>query len=217
MLPVAWFTIAGWFVWGSGNTSEEVLGPIPSTPEVAASQIDPSPLRTPLTDPPMVEIGGVQQRCSDCHAIFASLEVTPSQILQHSHIQLDHGLNNRCYNCHSRTDRDKLILHDETLIGFADTPQLCAQCHGTVYRDWERGTHGRTTGSWDRASGKQERLLCISCHDPHRPRFDAIEPLPGPNTWRMGEQDGAEDTHASEGNPLERWKTQNNGHPKKGH
>ncbi len=40
VLPVAWFTIAGWFVWGSGNTSEEVLGPIPSTPEVAASQID---------------------------------------------------------------------------------------------------------------------------------------------------------------------------------
>ena len=45
----------------------------------------------------------------------------------------------------------------------------------------------------------------MDCHDPHSPRFGKIEPLPGPNTLRMGEP-YHHSSEAQDRNPLERWK-----------
>ena len=179
--------------------------------EVTPEQISTGPIRASITDPPRVRIGGVDQKCSDCHALFASLDVTPGTIIQHGHIDMQHGMNARCFNCHFQKDRNQLVLHDGSTIGFSDSTRLCAKCHGTVFRDWELGMHGKTMGSWDADSGEQWRLRCVDCHDPHSPRFDPIELLPGPNTLRMGEP-RHHDSAAQDRNPLERWKSKLSGH-----
>ena len=172
---------------------------------VTAEQISTAPRRVPLTDPPRVSIGGVDQKCSDCHALFNSLDVTPSDVKQHLNVEMRHGLNGRCFNCHVKDERNVLLLNDGTHVGFSDSTALCANCHGTTFRDWERGMHGRTMGSWDASSGEQWRLRCVDCHNPHSPAFGQIEPLPAPNTLRMVEP-RKHDGEAQARNPLERWK-----------
>lgn len=206
-LPILWFALAAWFAFGTSSARDDVLGPIPATPHVDAGELDGGPLRAPLSDPPRVRIGGVDQKCSDCHALFDSLDPTPRTIRQHGHIALDHGLNDDCSNCHAPDDRNRLILHDGETVGFERASRLCAQCHGTVYRDWERGMHGKSTGSWEIGSPERRLFECAECHDPHAPAFGAFHALPGPNTWRMGHPSDAEADHeAAERNPLERWK-----------
>jgi len=95
-------------------------------------------------------------------------------------------------------------------VPFSDVQSLCAQCHGPVFRDWERGTHGKTLGAWDLSSPDAHRLTCTECHNPHSPAYEPIEPLPGPNTLRMGEQHKkAHGAHENERNPLRKWVTHN--------
>ena len=182
--------LAGWFFWDSGTRLPE----IPAQARVDASEIDPSPMRPLFSDPPTLEVGGYQQSCSECHRLFESQPDVSVTMGQHQDIVLDHGLNDRCLNCHSTKDRDKLILHGEKEIGYDQVVQLCAKCHGPTFRDWERGMHGRTAGHWDVAYGPQTRLACTQCHDPHAPAFPSLEPLPAPNTLRMGEPPS--DVHA---------------------
>jgi len=113
-------------------------------------------------------------------------------------------MNTRCVNCHDVTNRELLTLRDGSTVAYAQTPLLCAQCHGTTYRDWQKGTHGKTLGSWKTDSASQRRLSCNECHDPHSPRYAPYEPLPGPNTLRMGMQ-AHEGGHGPERSPLRRW------------
>ncbi len=118
---------------------------------------------------------------------------------------LDHGLNDRCLNCHDHENRDRLRLHGTKTIGFDDVQELCAKCHGPTFRDWELGIHGRTNGYWDEASGEARKLLCTECHDPHAPAFPDIAPLPGPNTLRMGNtKPSADHSHEEDRGPLAR-------------
>ena len=60
---------------------------------------------------------------------------------------------------------------------FDESFRLCGQCHGTIYRDWRKGIHGRRRGYWN---GAKSYLLCAHCHDPHAPKFADLEPLPPP-------------------------------------
>ena len=171
---------------------------------VARDRFLPGARRQPIGEPPVILVGGFEHRCNECHRLFNSPPVERRTLLQHTAIQFNHGMNNRCFNCHDRTNREKLALPDGTLIGFDEVPRLCSQCHGTVYRDWQRGTHGKTMGSWDATSGKQHRLNCNDCHDPHSPAYKPIQPLPGPNTLRMGAQPPVEE-QSHRHMPLRRW------------
>ena len=166
-----------------------------------------------MSDPPSIKVGSFDQRCSDCHGVFDSRVVDPPvDLKQHAHIELRHGMNDRCYNCHGREDRNKLLLHGGVEIGYDQVEMLCAKCHGTTYRDWQVGMHGRTNGSWDKGSGRQVRLKCTQCHDPHAPAYAPIVPMPAPNTLRMGPQspDGAHEHHGPQ-SPLTKWKNVRHG------
>jgi hypothetical protein len=181
---------------------------IPHTEAVRVSREDITtrPVRQPLADPPRIMQGGYAMHCMECHRHFESRPDTPRRLMQHRHIALDHGLNDRCLNCHDRDERNKLVLDGGRLIPYAETDMLCAQCHGTAWRDWQRGAHGRTNDYWDISRGPMRRLVCIECHDPHAPAFAPMRPLPGPNTLRMGEPGEADHTaEASRRNPLLRW------------
>ena len=115
--------------------------------------------------------------CSECHA---DLEVneTRRELDFHEDIELKHAEEQRwCLDCHNPADRDKLRLANGQTISFETSYNLCGQCHGTIFRDWKAGIHGKRTGFWN---GKKQYRLCVHCHNPHSPRYKPIEPLPPP-------------------------------------
>jgi len=163
--------------------------PITATPQVSAEDISITPRFTAMGDDAVTMIESFDRNCMDCHEIIDS-EPRNEDLIQHEHIKMDHGLNGRCINCHDIKDRDKLVLRDGKTVGFGKSPMLCAQCHGTTYREWERGVHGKTLGYWDTTQGEAKKLLCVECHNPHSPHYAPIKALPAPNTLRMGDQSG---------------------------
>jgi hypothetical protein len=123
--------------------------------------------------------------CSDCHANLDP-DPTPRALEDHDAIRLDHGPRDRwCFDCHESGDRDVLHLAGGKTIPFSESYRLCGQCHGDKYRDWRAGVHGKRTGSWN---GKKQYLLCAHCHDPHRPAFAPLAPLPPPRRPEAIEQ-----------------------------
>jgi len=117
--------------------------------------------------------------CSSCHD-NKSLKPNPQRrsLGMHDEIQLKHGPESRwCLDCHDLANRDKLHLVSGERVDFTSSYLLCGQCHGDKFRDWRSGIHGKRTGHWD---GKKQYLLCVHCHNPHAPRFQAIKPMPKP-------------------------------------
>lgn len=104
--------------------------------------------------------------------------------LEHSDIVMGHGRNNRnnlCFNCHDENNLERFQTRDGRELKFADSTQLCGSCHGPTLRDWEAGAHGRTSGYWNRAMGPISRKDCVSCHNPHAPKFPGRKPAPPPH------------------------------------
>ena len=116
--------------------------------------------------------------CTDCHADMEVNYERRQLEAMHDDIELNHGPKERwCFDCHNPEDRDSLRLANGALIGFEESYRLCGQCHGTIFRDWREGIHGRREGYWNGAKSYQ---LCAHCHNPHAPAFQPIEPLPPP-------------------------------------
>lgn len=118
--------------------------------------------------------------CSQCHA---AMEPNPKRRDLYMHTEISEGFDHAkeqrwCLDCHNPKDRDKLRLASGQLISFEESYYLCGQCHGTIFRDWKVGVHGRRTGQWN---GKKEYRLCVHCHSPHWPRFQPLKPMPPPN------------------------------------
>ena len=181
--------------------------PLPAAVAVPPWATDPTPVRHPSVEPAFHQ-AVFTYRCSECHKIIPSPLETERTLTQHAEIELEHGTNARCFNCHHRTNRDAFVDDQGGEIPW-DQPQLmCAKCHGPVYRDWQHGVHGRTDGYWLGAKGVQTRRKCVACHDPHRPPFPAMHPAPGPNTLRMGRQDYG--SHAGDRDPLRVLQLQHN-------
>jgi hypothetical protein len=180
IIPVVLFLLAVWFSLGPS----EVSLPVSPRAAVSAADLSTSPKRVLPARLDEIRIGGLEQKCSDCHSLFETVERTPDQLQQHTDIVFDHGLNNRCLNCHAREDHNQLELYGGELVPLSDSHVLCSKCHGPTYRDWEEGMHGRTMGSWQTDDPAFRRLICIECHDPHAPAFGSIVPLPAPNAWR---------------------------------
>jgi hypothetical protein len=149
---------------------------------------DTSPVRHPKLKPE-IELAGFTYRCSDCHRLFPSPPETTRSLTQHRNIELKHGINARCFNCHHLTNRDAFVDDWGHEISYGQPQLVCAKCHGPVYRDWLHGSHGRTNWYWSKEMGPQQRRRCIECHDPHEPPFPPIPPAPPPNTLRMGLQE----------------------------
>jgi hypothetical protein len=178
--------LAAWL----GTRSPALDVPVIQGAMVEKAMLGSVPRRAAMGDPPAALIDGSPRACTECHAPLDLELANPMQASPH-HVALKHGMNDWCFNCHDAAQRERLGMQDLTTIGFADVPRLCAQCHGTTYRDWQRGMHGKTMGSWEKTGGlaAQRRLLCTECHDPHAPAYPRLTPLPGPNTLRMNPMD----------------------------
>ncbi|MBL4809938.1 MAG: hypothetical protein JKY43_07785 [Phycisphaerales bacterium] len=212
-IPVAGYFVGIGFLITAGAlilTGASVEVPQNDSPAVRAAQIVPGVWRVALSDPPIMEINSMEMRCNHCHFIDMKTRDQARVLVQHTDIELSHGSNDACLNCHDSADREKLTLRNGETVGFDHVEQLCAQCHGPIYRDWQKGIHGKTIGYWDTDLGPATKLSCTECHDPHSPAYDPMPLLPGPNTLRMGKQHGALDL-IDERNPLQRWRLKDSG------
>lgn len=114
--------------------------------------------------------------CSDCHEDEPTDRTVRALEFEHDDITLSHG-DLWCLHCHEADDRDRLHLADDTTIGFDESWRLCTQCHGQKLADWRAGVHGKRVGHW---WGEKQYQTCVSCHGPHAPRFQSLEPKPPP-------------------------------------
>jgi hypothetical protein len=117
--------------------------------------------------------------CSQCHE---GMEANPERRELTFHTEIAEGFNHAkeqrwCLDCHNANDRDVLRSASGKLISFEESYYLCGQCHGTIFRDWKAGVHGKRTGLWN---GKKQYRLCVHCHTPHWPKFKPLKPMPPP-------------------------------------
>jgi hypothetical protein len=108
--------------------------------------------------------------CSQCHNI-KPVSVTRAAEMAHGEIVLAHGSEARplsCYTCHKKDERDFLVTEEGTKIDMDHSYQMCGQCHFRQKKDWVGGAHGKRISYW---AGKRVVKNCVSCHDPHSPRF----------------------------------------------
>ena len=153
-----------------------------ATPEAVYPQVgkvDLLPVRGEFK-PLRLRRSGFQYKCSECHRLFESPLKQETRVAEHTDLILTHGRNNYCFNCHHRANRDVYTDYDGSEIPASEPARLCAKCHGTTYRDWLVGLHGKIAGSWKSIPREGTHILCIQCHDPHSPKFPALKPLPGP-------------------------------------
>lgn len=169
--------------------------PPPPVPLVDLKFVDPAPTRVSIAE--NLKHGGdpSDYDCYLCHERNKPLKLniaTNGDIIvptEHKDIVMAHGghkRNDNCFNCHDENNLEQLQTRDGRVLKLTDlsplsTPQLCGSCHGPTYRDWEAGVHGRTSGYWNRQMGPIARLSCVSCHNPHSPKFQGREPAPGPH------------------------------------
>jgi len=114
--------------------------------------------------------------CSDCHE-GQETNRTPREFTDdHEGRTVVHG-DLWCLHCHDVDNRDFLHLTTGQLVGFDESWKLCTQCHGQKLADWRAGVHGKRTGHW---RGEKQYRPCVTCHNPHKPRFQSLEPKPAP-------------------------------------
>ena len=173
MLGLAALFLAFGIGFAQIQVPEELPGPTepPSKESVQEFPVPITPLPKTITP------------CRACHGPEKDFPVNfrrREDLLVHRNVKLNHGgVRVWCLDCHHPENRNYLVpLSDGQLIPFEKTYLLCGKCHGTKYRDWRNGIHGRRTGHWN---GVKQYYLCISCHDPHSPKFKPLVPMPPPN------------------------------------
>lgn len=183
-LSVIFLLLAGAFIldiWGRPE-------PLPEIPLVAPEFTTNTPVRMSYAE--LIRVGEDVSDfdCYACHerkTQVLKFDEDHNVIIprEHSNIVMAHGRHNRnnvCFNCHDENNLELLQTRDGRELKLSDSTPLCGSCHGPTYRDWDAGVHGRTTGFWNGAAGSQTRLDCVTCHDPHAPRFPSRQPAPGP-------------------------------------
>lgn len=155
---------------------EAAKAPVSEKQPAAVKQSRPAENSFAVARPPFSE--GIFP-CSQCHAYMKANTKRRNLTEYHGNIVLNHAQGQRwCTDCHDSQNRDKLKLASGDQIEFSESYKLCGQCHGTQFRDWKVGVHGKRTGNWN---GDKQYLLCVNCHNPHDPKFKVLKPLPPPD------------------------------------
>ena len=162
-------------------SSHAISNDLPKPPKANAASDTPKNYDTPKYFVPPPPFSEDIFPCSECHE---DMDVNPERrMLEDEHVEISEMFNHAseqrwCLDCHNPDNRDVLRLANGDLISFEESYFLCGQCHGTIFRDWKAGIHGKRTGEWN---GKKQYRLCVHCHNPHSPKFKPIKPLPPPD------------------------------------
>ena len=175
-MGIIFFLLALSFIFDLWGFKREVI----QHPLVDPRYFTKEPVRQAKLEPVLIK-DGYQYRCNDCHQTLAPSQIQKSFFSAHPEIELKHGVNNYCLTCHSLNNRESLRDINGNDVPFSQSQIACLQCHGTIYRAWERGVHGRINGYWDKTKGEIKKITCVQCHDPHQPKFKAMHPAPAPN------------------------------------
>ncbi len=154
----------------------------------------------PVVKTDLVDMHGqpVSAACNTCHTTRpANRDAQLGQKLPtfHQGISGAHGKLN-CVACHHPDEGyQSLRLADGKSLPYTEVMQLCAQCHGPQYRDYQHGAHGGMNGYWDLSRGNRTRNNCIDCHHPHSPKYRTFLPVPeggapGADAARVNKQGG---------------------------
>lgn len=131
--------------------------------------------------------------CSTCHTTRPpnrDAQLGHSLTMFHQTISGAHGKLN-CVACHNPDEGyQALRLADGRSLPYTEVMQLCAQCHGPQYRDYQHGAHGGMNGYWDLNRGGRTRNNCVDCHHPHAPKFRTFMPAPGPQDQGFNQKGG---------------------------
>ncbi|MEX2581408.1 MAG: hypothetical protein WD342_20295 [Verrucomicrobiales bacterium] len=153
--------------------------------KVIGETLHPVTIRQPSAGP-WVDSGKKDEKgqpviisCATCHDTRdPDFKTNEAALLDEFHqgMAYQHG-SLSCMSCHHPEDYNSLKLADDRRVDFAQSMQLCAQCHGPQHRDYQNGSHGGMTGYWDLRQGPRERNHCIDCHDPHHPKYPRLMPV----------------------------------------
>lgn len=168
------------------------------------------PVDSSVADTPTVRFSAAEQdrldgdtsmySCYSCHepGLEPEVIVDADGIVQYEEhtwdFELRHGANRRneyCYTCHNQNNLEELVTPQGHVLSIFDSNPLCGGCHGTTYRDWESGLHGRVSGFWNAEAGPAKKEDCASCHNAHSPAFPSIPPWPAPQPLRPAAIDSA--------------------------
>ena len=115
-------------------------------------------------------------KCSQCHN-NKSVSVAQAAEMAHGDIKLDHGGREKplsCFTCHNKEQRDALETEAGVKVDMDHSYEMCAQCHFRQKKDWVGGAHGKRVAYW---AGQRVVKNCVSCHNPHSPRFEKRWPI----------------------------------------
>jgi len=200
--------LAGGFAFLAVAFSLELWGQPESLPEIPP--VDPHFLETATWRQSYADLVRAEEDvdyfdCYLCHEEDKKQELTFDKkgvlVIPEEHEDIvmghgTHGRNNNCFNCHDDENLLLLQMRDGQELKMENSTILCGSCHGPTHRDWISGSHGRTSGYWDRTVGAFKKLDCVNCHDPHSPSFPSRPPAPGPNYLReMGRKTGPDSTN----------------------
>ncbi len=117
--------------------------------------------------------------CVTCHSLRKS-DTLPTSTAEldefHVGLQFQHGKLN-CASCHVPGKVGHLRLADGNQVEMRDVVELCSQCHSARRKGYDHSAHGGLQGSWDPKQGKQYKASCVSCHDPHMPKYIGGAPV----------------------------------------
>ena len=125
-------------LWGEKERREEI-------PLVDSSFISKDAVAQPMLE---ARTKMTKMNCDSCHANIVPGNKLKTSEPMHADIVMEHGKNKTCITCHSRTHREKLRSWNGQEVPFSKSEVLCGKCHGTKFRDWEKGVHGRLNGHW---------------------------------------------------------------------
>lgn len=181
-------TIAGGFYYGWYRPQG---GAVAGEPQTTISEFAPGVFIRKPAGSPSVFTGAVDPHgtpvaaaCNTCHTTRSpNLDLRVGMDLKtfHQGLKASHG-GLTCVSCHNAAEGyQSLRLADGRALPYPEVMQLCAQCHGPQFRDYQHGAHGGMRGHWDLTQGGRVRNTCIDCHDPHSPKYPVVRPAPGPN------------------------------------
>ena len=202
LIPIVFLAVAGYMLF-----APDAKIPTAATPDFDPAAIDPSPRRqhaavtpSPRSAPTNTHVRNAM-RCSS-----RAIRMRPS----------DNNTNTSC--CSTAAMPSATLPRREEprsprlawwrLRTFARSQELCVKCHGTTYPDWQKGMHGRTTGSLDPQNPEHRRLLCVDATIRMHPLIQPSRP-PGPNTLRLEKHPDAKHHYDS---PLQRWLNESDDH-----